>query len=79
MSDCDDELPEWVKPGATFRYDFGRQNRHHGRVFHVRAIVDGMAVIREWRKSKRAWQYTVEPPEYFDAYDRHIKTKPPGD
>lgn len=57
-------LPAWVKPGATYRM--------HGRRYHVRAIVDGMVVIREWWRSKQRWNYSVEHPVLFEFADRYI-------
>lgn len=69
------ELPPWVKPGITFRYDFGKTHsdrgrllHDQGRVFHIRGVVDGHAVIREWWKGKQRWNYSVEGWSYFDAY-----------
>lgn len=67
--DC---LPEWVTPGASFHLNYTPGNIHHGRKFHVRGIVDGLAVLREWFKHKRRWNYTVEGPEYFEAFAGHI-------
>jgi hypothetical protein len=69
----DDQLPEWVKPGAKYRYDFGPDNRNTGRTFHVRGIVDGRAVIREWSKSRKRWIYTVEGGVEFQVMADHIK------
>jgi len=68
-----DALPDWVRPGASFRHDFGPGNIHSGRKFHIRGIVDGLAVIREWWKHKQRWNYTVEGPDYFSAYGGRIK------
>lgn len=59
-------LPDWVKPGASFR--------NGGRVFHVRGIVDGRAVIREWRRTRRGWIYSVEGPIYFLVAGDHISS-----
>ena len=53
-------LPDWVVVGASFR-----ETHAHGRLLHVRGIVDGQAVLRYWRTSKRYWQYVVEGPIYF--------------
>lgn len=64
-------LPKWVTPGALFRYNFGPENTYTGREFHVRAIVDGQAVIREW-SDKTGWLYTIEGPSYFRAYGRRL-------
>lgn len=44
-------LPDWVKPGASYTI--------HGRKYHVRGIVDGQAVVREWWPSKQRWNYAV--------------------
>jgi hypothetical protein len=67
-----DELPNWVAAGASFHMNYKPGNIHHGRKYHVRGIVDGLAVIREWFKHKQRWNYTIEGPEYFDAFARHI-------
>ncbi|RWF33759.1 hypothetical protein [Mesorhizobium sp.] len=62
---AENTLPDWVKPGAVYKV--------HDRKFHVRGIVDGMAVVREWRPSKQRWQYTVEDDIYFEvAGDRIV-------
>ena len=68
-----DDLPDWVKAGAAFRYVYPDGNHNNGRKFHVRGIVDGRAVIREWFKHKQRWNYTVEGPVYFDVLGTHIK------
>ena len=67
-----ENLPDWVKPGASFKYDYGPDNHNNGRKFHVRAIVDGLAVLREWSAVKRRWRYKVEGPEYFHAFSEAI-------
>lgn len=68
------ELPDWVKPGARFKYNFPtpEKNVNHGRKFEVRGIVDGMAVIREWWRNKGRYNYTVEGWWYFDAFGDRI-------
>jgi hypothetical protein len=76
--DIETGLPEWVEVGATFTWKYKPDNRHHGRKFHVRGIVDGQAVLAEWWKHKQRWNYTVEPPEYFEAYGDVIVPKPVG-
>ena len=66
------QLPEWVKPGISYRYDFGKKtNINHGRTFDVRAIVDGCVVVREW-SDRKGWMYTVESPSLFEAYGTRI-------
>jgi hypothetical protein len=66
------DLPDWVKPGASF--SVGRHARaghtpRDPRRFHVRGIVDGQAVLREWWRSKQRWNYTIEHPYYFRAFE----------
>ena len=56
------DLPEWVKPGASFRY--------FDRKFHVRAIVDGMVVLRAFWRSTQRWNYTVEHPVWFEIAEK---------
>lgn len=73
-ADKESQLPSWVQPGAAFVYTFENiENRNHGRKFHIRGIVDGMAVIREWWWGKKRWNYTVESDLYFDAFAKIIK------
>lgn len=70
------QFPEWAKAGASFKWDFGpefgRDNDNQGRLFHIRAFVDGQAVIREWSPEKERWYYTVEPVWYFLARKDHL-------
>lgn len=44
-------LPDWCEEGASFIYLTMR--------YHVRGIVDGQAVCRRWRATKRRWEYEV--------------------
>lgn len=55
-------LPHFVKVGASFR---DSTNPNHPEVWHVRGIVDDMAVCRRWRASKRRWEYSVLEEEFF--------------
>ncbi len=72
-------LPDWVKPGATYRYDFGDPNNfNHGRVFHVRAVIDNRAVVREWLNEKQCWYYSVECFGLFKASGSAIVPDPPS-
>ena len=66
-------LPDWVRKGATYRYVYPNGNHNSGRKFHVRGIVDGLAVIREWWPSKQRWNYTIEDEFYFEAFAPHIE------
>ena len=60
MSEPDfDNLPDWVKPGISYRTDYGK--------CHVRGIVDGQAVVCSWSSEKQRWRYFVEGPEWFAA------------
>lgn len=74
-TDIETGLPEWVDVGATFTYRYAPDNPHHGRKFHIRGIIDGRAVVAEWWKHKRRWNYTVEPPVYFEAFGDVIVPK----
>lgn len=58
------DLPDWVKPGVKFRV-FYQPDNPNNRTMHVRAIVDGQVVLRQWWPSKRRWNYTVEHPSFF--------------
>lgn len=55
------DLPDWVQPDASFMV--------HGRRYHVRGVVDGHAVLREWWPSKRRYNYTVEHPVAFEVWE----------
>lgn len=66
------ELPEWVRPGAAFVLQLGDTKQDH-RKFHIRGIVDDMAVIREWWWHKRRWHYEVKSYVYFWANGPFIK------
>lgn len=41
-----------------------------GRLYHVRAWVDGRPVLRTWRRSKQRWRYYVS-----DAYELDLWTR----
>lgn len=63
-----EKLPDWVKPGVSYS--------HSGRRFHIRGIVDGMIVLREWWPSKQYSNYTVEDPVFYEiAADRCVERK----
>lgn len=55
-------MPDFVKVGASFR---DTTNPNHPDVWHVRGIVDDMAVCRRWLASKRRWEYSVLEEEFF--------------
>lgn len=68
-------LPPWVKPEASFDVVYGNDN---DALWHVRAVVDGMAVCRRWLKAKNRWHYEVLDPEYFEAAAAFIKPRANG-
>lgn len=62
------KLPAWVQPGVSYEY-FGRR-------YHVRGIVDGQIVIRNWWSSKQRWNYAVEHPTFYEFAGKHcVKRK----
>lgn len=62
------KLPKWIVPGVSYS--------HGKRRYHVRGIVDGMVVLREWWPSKQYWNYTVEHPVFYEMFeDRCVKRK----
>lgn len=65
------ELPDWVKPGASFTLFYNEDNFNNAE-FEVRGIVDGLAVLREWSKERERWNYTIERPAFFDVNRKHI-------
>jgi hypothetical protein len=70
MTDCSERLPDWVKPGVSFRLVFGNSQ---DTLWHVRGIVDGMAVCRRWRSEKQRWAYEVQNETFFDVNRDHIQ------
>lgn len=66
-----DEFPQWVRPGTSYRFT---EKRHvdHGIVFHIRGLVDGVAVMRHWSKSK-GWIYSFERYTFFHVISDHIE------
>jgi hypothetical protein len=48
-------FPVWCKKGASFRS--GRLRKH------VHGIIDGVVVLKSWRRSKGYWQYEAEDME----------------
>ncbi len=60
-------LPDWVGKGATFKLDFGPNNRNTKK-YHVLAIVDeDMVVLKWWSKRKKRWFYIVECPLFINS------------
>ena len=55
-----------LRVGDKVRLYYGEGNPNN-RLYHVRAIVDGMYVLRHWGYRKRQWIYTVESPLYFQV------------
>jgi FAD/FMN-containing dehydrogenase len=54
------KLPPHVKVGVSF---------HSGRdLWHVRAIVDDMAVCRKWFKTKQRWHYETLDAIWFEVF-----------
>lgn len=69
-------LPDWVKPGAAFLFNRGLAGRKKPRKLHVRAIVDGRVVLREWTQGA-GWDYTVESPSFFVILEKDITQAKP--
>jgi|GEM_PF-3549988 len=65
-------LPDECQPGRSFDVYYGDGNPHN-RLWHVRAIVDGLAVCRTWSRNKQYWRYDCLEPAYFHAFRSHIK------
>lgn len=63
-------LPNWVTPNISFR---DKTNPNDIDVWHVRGIVDGMAVCRRWRSSKKSWHYEVIDPYFFQLRVKDIE------
>lgn len=63
-------LPEQCQPGMTFRINYS--NSEPSEVWHVRAIVDGRAVVRTWDRSNQRWRYDVFGPGHFIGFFKRI-------
>ncbi|POO54422.1 hypothetical protein CPJ18_02720 [Agrobacterium rosae] len=59
-----EHLPEWVKAGAKFKL--------HGRLYHVHGVVAGVAVLKEWWRTKKRWNYTAEEAVHFWVAEEYI-------
>ena len=60
-----DDVPEFpLEAGYSYRVFYYEGNINNGRI-HVRAIVDGQYVVREWWKGKQRWHYKVESPYFY--------------
>lgn len=65
------ELPDWIKPGASFKLYYNRGNPNNAK-YEVRAVVDGRVVLREWFKEKERWNYSIENSPFFHFNREHI-------
>lgn len=66
------DLPNWVLPGVSFDETYGNENDH---LWHIRGIVDGMAVCRRWRQAKRRWHYEVLDPIWFETFKNQLRQR----
>lgn len=66
----DPVLPELCVPGMSFAIVYGID--HPGNaLWHVRGIVDGRAVCRNWLRHKQRWHYDCFGPAFFRTYEQH--------
>jgi hypothetical protein len=63
-------LPDFIVQGVSFRDE---TNPRVSEVWHVRGVVDGMAVCLRWRKSKQRWEYEVLDEGFFSVRSETIK------
>mgnify|MGYP001802078395 CR=1 FL=1 len=66
------ELPDWCVIGAKFRELPGKPN--FPELWHVRGLVDGMAVCRAWQRHKQRWRYEVKDPIHFHVREIEVKS-----
>ena len=65
-----------VRVGVRFRKPYPL---FEGKLYHVRAIVDGdQVVIRSWSKRRRMWMYQVEWIETVARWIEEGQRKPEG-
>lgn len=53
-----------MQVGKSYREFYG-EDLPANRVLHCRGIVDGLPVVRYWRKRKRRWEYEVLSHEHL--------------
>lgn len=63
-----DELPEWVKEGVVFRVKLNLEDE----LWHVRGIVDDLAICRRWNQVGQRWVYEVHNKCFFEVWAPHI-------
>lgn len=69
-----ERLPDWIAPGKSFEV-FYQQDNPNNTLWHVRGIVDGLAVCRRWRSAKQRWHYEVLDPIFFEVSAEHIRPR----
>ena len=66
-----DRLPDWIVVGCTFRSE-ASPHREMWAVYHVRGIVDDLAVCKRWDKHWQSWRYECLSPNWFYAGRQHL-------
>lgn len=56
--------------GTLIREPFGNR-----RLWHLRGVVDGRAVIRTWHREKSRWYYAIEGSTWWLAYGGSLKVE----
>ena len=69
MSADDYKLPPECVPGAIFLQDFG-EGHFATELWHVRGLVDHLAVCRMWIPGKAVWRYECKDPAYFHVFGK---------
>lgn len=70
-------LPDYIRPGAVYRVIYGDGHQANQR-HHVRAIVDGRAVVKRWIRHKARWHYEVCDAIYYSVLAERIKVTKKG-
>lgn len=61
-----------MKPEIGECYSLVYSDENSTRV-HVRGIVDGHLVLREWDRSSARWRYRIEPECWWEVNLPHLK------
>jgi hypothetical protein len=73
MTVAEQTIPQWALPGTSFYEHYERSGAVNNRLWHVRAIVDGAAVCRYWRRGKQRWQYEVLDWTWFHVLNGRLE------
>lgn len=68
----DATLPGWIAADVSFEVVYGNEL---DKLWHVRGIIDGLAICRRWQSERRQWHYEALGPEFFIVNEKLIKRR----